>query len=119
MLNLPYNYIIISGLILLSGCSSAEENAQVKTCEAAQQSWLTYDKKARSLNSQSQAIEAPDDWNFDLTDSEKILRDNKDKLYLQALDNYKLSLQVIITYKECFTPTQVIKAQKTLDNSRW
>ena len=102
---------VLVGLLFLSSCS----NAEAKACETAKQSQIMYENKSRNLNAASKAINVKDDWNFNLTEEEKVLRDEKSELYMQSVENYKLSLQTIITYKECFSPSQVVEAQNAIE----
>jgi hypothetical protein len=88
---------------LLSGCSSPE----AKACEAAEKARATYNKKAAAMQAEANTIRDDLTKGFDV-----YMLDNKGK------KNYKLSLQVIITYKNCFTPEQVVEAQQYLDNNK-
>lgn len=91
---------------LLSGCSSNE----AKACEAAELSRDTYNKKAGSQQAEAKAL------------------DNKNSTYEQAIkrwqlqkemvENYKLSLRVILAYPKCFTPEQLVEAQQYLENNK-
>ncbi len=96
---------VIAGLLFLPSCSSAE----AKACEAAEISRDTYDKKAGGLQDEAKALENRTS-NLDLAFK-------KFNLEQEAIATYKLSLQVIVTYKECFTPEQVVEAQRFLDNN--
>jgi hypothetical protein len=96
--------VLILLVSLLSGCSSAEE----KACEAAEVSRDTYNRKAGTLQAEAAGIVS--------NDLEKAFR--KFDLENESKATYKLSLQVIITYKECFTPEQVVEAQRYLDNNK-
>jgi hypothetical protein len=95
--------LVISGLLFLPSCS----NTEAKACEAAEIARATYNKKAADMQSEANAIRDDITKGFDV-----YMLDNKGK------KNYKLSLQVIITYKECFTPEQVVEAQQYLDNNK-
>jgi hypothetical protein len=90
---------------LLSGCSSAE----TKACEAAEASRYSYDEKADAMQSEADAIGRTSDIEVAF---------KKFKLEQDAKATYKLSLQVIVTYKECFTPEQVVEAQQYLDSNK-
>ena len=90
---------------LLSGCSSSE----AKACEAAESSRYSYEKKADALQSEADAIGRTSDIEVAL---------KKFALEQEGKDKYKLSLQVITTYKECFTPEQVVEAQQYLDTNK-
>ena len=90
---------------LLSGCSSSES----KACKAAEQSRDNYSKKAGGLQTEAAAIGATNDLEIAF---------KKFDLEQEAKATYKLSLQVIITYKECFTPEQVVEAQRYLDSNK-
>ena len=106
--------VVILGLLFLPSCSNAESQA----CEEAQQSQIMYEDKSRNLYAASNAINASDDWDFNLTEEEQLLRDKKNELYMQSVDSYKLSLQTIVTYKECFSPSQVVEAKTELEAAK-
>ena len=89
--------------LLLTGCSSAEN----KACEAAELSRDTYNKKAGALQAEANAIRSDIAKGFDVYMLDK-----------KGIETYKLSLQVITTYKECFTPEQVVEAQQYLDKNK-
>ena len=105
--------LVVIALLYLPGCSNAEAEA----CAAAQQSQLAYENKSRNLYADSNAINV-DDWNFNLTEAEKLMSEKKRELYTQSVENYKLSLQTIVTYKECFSPSQVVEAQTELEAAK-
>jgi hypothetical protein len=89
---------------LITGCSSSED----KACEAAEASRYSYDEKAAALQSEAEAIGRAGDLEVAV---------KKFGLQQDAKAMYKLSLQVIVTYKECFTPEQVVEAQQYLDSN--
>ena len=93
---------IVLSFIPLTGCSGVE----TKACEAAELSRDTYNKKAGAMQSEANAIRDDITRGFDV-----YMLDKKGK------ETYKLSLQVITTYKECFTPEQVVEAQQYLDKN--
>jgi hypothetical protein len=88
---------------LLSGCSSAEE----KACKAAKLSQNNYNSDAIAMQADAKKI-TDDISNFKQYEKKRDL--NK-----SAFKNYELSMRVITTYKECFTPEQVVEAQLYLD----
>jgi hypothetical protein len=90
---------------LIAGCSSSED----KACEAAEASRYSYDEKAAALKSEAEAIGRAGDLEVAF---------KKFGLEQDAKATYKLSLQVIVTYKECFTPEQVVEAQQYLDSTK-
>jgi hypothetical protein len=98
--------VLILLVALLSGCSSAEE----KACEAAEISRDNYNKEARDL--QVKAKKYP---RFSGTIEEAVRgRELSDKSFVA----YELSLRVILTYPNCFTPEQVVEAQQYLDKDK-
>ena len=105
--------LLFAGLLLLPGCSNAEAEA----CKAAQQSQLIYENKSRNLYAASNALDV-DEWNLNPTETERLMSEKKRELYSQSVENYKLSLQTIVTYKECFSPSQVVEAQTKLEASK-
>lgn len=90
---------------LISGCSSSED----KACEAAEASRYSYDEKTAAMKSEAEAIGQAGDIEVAF---------KKFGLEQDAKATYKLSLQVIVTYKECFTPEQVVEAQQYLDSTK-
>jgi hypothetical protein len=91
---------------LLSGCSSSDE----KACEAAEISRDNYNKEARDLQ-----VEAKKYPRFSGTIEEAVRgRELSDKSFVA----YELSLRVILTYPNCFTPEQVVEAQQYLDKGK-
>ena len=91
---------------LLSGCSSAE----AKACEAAEISRANYNKEAKDLQ-----VEAKKYPRFSGTIEEAVKgRELSDKSFVA----YELSLRVILTYPNCFTPEQVVEAQQYLDKDK-
>ena len=94
--------VLILFVSLLSGCSSG--GAQANNCEAAENTRSSYDLKAGELQAESVKV------------GEQIIKGWL--LEKDAKDTYKLALQVIVTYKECFTPEQVVEAQQYLINNK-
>lgn len=95
--------LVISGLLFLPSCSSAE----AKACKAAKLSQSNYESDAIAM--QADAKKIPDDiLNFKQYEKKRTLNES-------AFKNYELSMRVITTYKECFTPEQVVEAQRYLD----
>ena len=90
---------------LISGCSSPED----KACEAAEASRYSYAEKAAAMKSEAEAIGQAGDIEVAL---------KKFGLEQDAKATHKLSLQVIVTYKECFTPEQVVEAQQNLERTK-
>ena len=98
--------ILLLLVSILSGCSSAEE----KACEAAEISRDNYNKEARELQ-----VEAKKYPRFSGTIEEAVTgRELSDKSFVA----YELSLRVILTYPNCFTPEQVVEAQQYLDKGK-
>ena len=95
--------LVISGLLFLPSCSSAE----AKACKAAKLSQNKY--KSDAIAMQADAKKIPDDiLNFEQYEKKRDLNES-------AFKNYELGMRVITTYKECFTPEQVVEAQRYLD----
>jgi uncharacterized lipoprotein len=97
--------ILVLFASLLSGCSSSE----TKACEAAEASRNSYTEKAAAMQSEADAIGRTSDIEVAF---------KKFKLEQDSKATYKLSLQVIVTYKECFTPEQVVEAQQYIDSNQ-
>ncbi len=95
--------VLLLLISLLSGCS----NSEAKACEAAELSRDKYNKQAGSMQAEAMPMRKDPTKGFDV-----YLLDKK------AKETYILSLQVITTYKECFTPEQVVEAQQYLDKNK-
>lgn len=97
---------VIAGLLFLPSCS----NTEAKACEAAEISRDTYNQKAAFQQAEANALDNPNS-----TYDQSIKRWNLQK---EMVENYKLSLRVILTYPNCFTPEQVVEAQAYLDANK-
>ena len=106
MLKILVTPFVVLGLLFLPSCTSAE----AKACEAAEISRKTYSQKAAFQKVEANALDNPNS-----TYDQSIKRRNLQK---EMLENYKLSLRVILTYPNCFTPEQVVEAQAYLDANK-
>ncbi len=100
--------LVILMVSLLSGCSLMEKAGIInRQCQAAETSRYNYNKEAKELQAEARKYDT-----FSGTIEQVVKgRDLADKSFVA----YELSMRVILTYPNCFTPEQVVEAQQYLD----
>ena len=109
MLKVCLTPVVIAGLLLLSSCSSSSSSKVSDPCEVAAESALNYLNQAKKYLYDYKSIDTRElDYDDPISVNSRILWGN----YWQTSRN---SFWVIINNQNCFTPEQVITAQRELN----